>query len=148
MLKLKKKSLKLNKDREFASKCIAESNEELKKIKLLLKEKEYSEVLKECHWIFEFCGKGILRSAGRIQDAGGFIWMQVGSFLSELPEYSKECDEYYDWAEWFTIHQEIHFYRWINTYAFERDKKRDAKKAIKGAIFALKLLKKITGLKG
>ncbi|MEJ5166961.1 MAG: hypothetical protein WHV67_08040, partial [Thermoanaerobaculia bacterium] len=139
MLKLKKKSLKLNKDREFAFKCIEESNEKLKNIKLLLKEKEYSEILIRCHYIFEFFSEGILRSAGRIQNAGGFIWIQVGSLLKEHPEYSKECDEYYNWAEWFTIHQEIHFYIWLNVYALESDKKRDAKKAIKGAIFALKL---------
>lgn len=148
MLKLKKKNLNLNGDREFASKCIKESKKRLKEIKLMLKEKEYSKVLAGCHGIFEFCGEGILRSAGIVPEPGGFIWIQVGGFLEKLSDYRKEYEEHYDWAEFFTIHEEINFYQWLNTFASESDKKNDAKKAIKGAIFSLKLLEKISGIKG
>ena len=122
---------------------LIKARKRLKILDVLLKEEDYSDVIREAQEIVELALKGMLRNAG-IEPPK---WHDVGSALMEyrirFPEsIQKDIPPLADVSAWLRKEREFSFYGDIDFIPTEEYDANDAKRAMDDAHFAVSVAEK------
>lgn len=120
----------------------------LKAVRLLFREKDYSDVIRESQEIVELCLKGILRFVGieppKFHDVGDLVIEHKDRFKGiPLRDLKKAASISKDLRK----ERELAFYGEIDFIPTEEYSKKDAKKAISDVEKVVKLMKKVVSFK-
>ncbi len=127
---------------ELAKSYLIKAEKRFKILKILFKEEDYSDVIRESQKIVELCLKGILRSVGIEPPKFHDVSFLIEEYKERFPHLtSNKIKKIVKISKWLRKEREIAFYGEVDFIPTEEYTSEDAKKAISGAEFILEIAK-------
>ena len=128
----------------LAQSYIIKSKKRIKAVEVLLKEEAFSDVIRESQEIVELALKAMLRYVGidppKWHDVGYILLENEKLFPSPIRKYLKKLASI---SKWLRKERELSFCGDIDFIPTEEYTLKDAKKALKDAIFVVKIAEKL-----
>lgn len=129
--------------RELALSYLFKAKKRLKALQVLFEEEDYSDVIREAQEIVELCLKAMLRSAGieppKIHEVSSLLIEHKDRFREDI---SKEFEEIARISRRLRKERELAFYGETDFIPTEEYTEEDAREAIRGAEFVLRIAEK------